>query len=92
MKSGTIGTASRRGGEQYLEHHVRAVQEIQLDGGQVELPHAAEPLVGECQGFVAASGEADTPVPDGVMVMQPQHLHVGHPKSGALGGGENLGQ
>src|SRR6476660_3345771 len=80
MKSRTIGTASRIGDSSGAGVNRRT---ILSDVGVLSVCRR----VG-----VPAWLEAGSPAADGVIIVQAQHLHVGHPESGTLGGGEHFRQ
>src|SRR5882672_1028290 len=59
------------GRQQYLKHHVRAMQEFEFDGGEIEFPHPAEPFVVDRSSPGSIFGEALAPVFHRVVIMQP---------------------
>src|SRR6185503_19238905 len=71
-------------GDLHLEHHLVPIAERHLAALQIELPHAAEPLVIDLRHARAVRLEAVVPVLQRVGVMQPQDLDVGDVQAGAL--------
>jgi hypothetical protein len=74
-----------------LKHHVRAMQEFEFAGGEIEFPHPAEPFVADRSSPGSIFGEALAPVFHRVAIMQSQHFHVVAPQTAALRGSKGLG-
>jgi hypothetical protein len=59
------------GRQQHLKHHMGAMQEFELDGGEIELPHPAEPFVVDRNSSGSILREALAPMLPRIAIMQP---------------------
>ena len=57
------------------------MQEAELRSPQIKFPHPAKTLVIKLGGLGPVGGEARPPIAKSVIVVQPQHFHIGGPQA-----------